>query len=173
MERLLLENETSERLYFRKIGPEDFETWLPFYYDPESTRYWEGIPKDPLIACQEQFDRVNERYIKGLGGMNALLLKGTNVLIGMCGLLVQQVDGQKELEIGYSILPDYRRKGYALEAAQKCKAFAEERQLSKSLISIIHVDNLPSQKVALKNGMKLDKTTRYRGNPVDIFRVHL
>lgn len=103
--------------------------------------------------------------------MNALTLKASGQLVGICGLLVQTVDGIEELEIGYSILPKFWLQGYAFEAAQKCKHFAFEKGFSDSLISIIHVDNVPSQKVALKNGMFLDKTTIYRDNPVHIFRV--
>jgi len=64
-------------------------------------------------------------------------------------------------------------KGYATEAAKKCKEFAFENNLAESLISIIHVDNIPSQKVALNNGMFLDKTTIYRDNQVHIFRIGL
>ncbi len=103
--------------------------------------------------------------------MNALIHKETNDLVGMCGLLVQTVDRTEELEIGYSILPKYWRNGYAFEAARKCKEHAFSNNLADSLISIIHIDNLPSQKVALKNGMKLSKTTVYKNNPVHIFRV--
>ena len=173
MGNYLLENETTDRLRFRKVVNSDFEKWLPFYHNADSTRYWEGIPDDPVVACQQQFDRIFERYEKQLGGMNALILKGSEELVGMCGLLVQQVDSAEELEIGYSILPNYRGKGYASEAAQKCKAFAKQHSLASSLISIIQVDNLPSQKVALNNGMRLDKTTIYSNNPVHIYRVHL
>ncbi len=172
MSSYLLEHQASERLLFRKIVPSDFNDWLPFYYNPLSTKHWDGLPKDPVVACKEQFSRVFERYEMGLGGMNALTLKGTNQLVGMCGLLVQTVDSIEELEIGYSILPEYWLQGFAFEAAHKCKTFAFEKSFAKSLISIIHIDNMPSRKVAIKNGMRLDKTTTYKDNPVHIFRVN-
>ena len=100
---LLLEGEHSDRLLFRKVVEDDYEHWLPFYHNPKSTQYWEGLPEDPVNACNQQFQRIFERYELGLGGMNALVLKETNELVGLCGLLVQEVDEKKELEIGYSI----------------------------------------------------------------------
>ena len=172
MAKFLLDGENSERLYFRKVAPEDFEDWLPFYLNPQSTQFWDGLPKEPKEACRQQFDRIFERYQDEPGGMNALIHKTTSELIGLCGLLVQQVDDQQELEIGYSILPKFWLQGFAFEAAQKCKNFAFENGFTDSLISIIHVDNIPSQKVALKNGMYLEKTTTYKENPVHIFRVN-
>lgn len=172
MSRYLLEHQFTERLIFRKLEESDFEDWLPFYRNPKSTQHWEGLPKDPFEACKTQFDRVFERYENDLGGMNALISKETDQLIGIYGLLVQIVDNTSELEIGYSILPKFWLQGYAFEAAQKCKEFAFENDFTDSLISIIHIDNVPSQKVAQKNGMHLDKTTTYKNNPVHIFRVN-
>ncbi|WP_282161237.1 GNAT family N-acetyltransferase [Ulvibacterium marinum] len=168
---LLLNGEETKRLKFRNLLSMDFEAWLPFHKDPRSTQYWEGLPKDPQTACREQFDRVFERYEKKLGGMNALILKSDGNLIGICGLLIQTLDGLQELEIGYSILPEYWKQGYATEAAVKCREYAFKNKLADSLISIIHVDNKPSQKVALNNGMHLDKTTIYKDNPVQIYRI--
>uniref|UniRef100_UPI0040568181 GNAT family N-acetyltransferase n=1 Tax=Zobellia laminariae TaxID=248906 RepID=UPI0040568181 len=118
---LLLEGEQTERLLFRKVLPSDFEAWLPFHEDKRSSEFWEGLPSDPKIACQEQFDRIFERYENNLGGMNALISKSTGEFIGLCGLLKQTVDQIEELEIGYSILPNYWKQGYASEAAIKCK----------------------------------------------------
>ncbi|WP_318311680.1 GNAT family N-acetyltransferase [Flagellimonas crocea] len=172
MSKYLLENQATERLIFRKLEASDFEDWLPFYHNPKSTQYWEGLPTDPIEACRTQFDRVFERYENDLGGMNALISKETGALVGICGLLVQTVDDIQELEIGYSILPKFWLQGYAFEAAQECKEFAFENNFADTLISIIHVDNVPSQKVAQKNGMHLDKTTAYKNNPVHIFRVN-
>lgn len=123
------------------------------------------------MACKEQFQRIFERYEARQGGMNALLLKSTGELAGLCGLLIQKVDHIPEMEIGYSVLPKFWKQGYAYEAAQKCKEYAFANQWATSLISIIHVANIPSQKVALKLGMNLDKTTTYKENPVHIFRI--
>ncbi|MCK0160202.1 GNAT family N-acetyltransferase [Allomuricauda sp. F6463D] len=172
MSKYLLQHQTSERLIFRKLEASDFEDWLPFYHDPKSIQYWKGLPTDPVKACRIQFDRVFERYENNLGGMNALISKQSGELIGICGLLVQTVDDIQELEIGYSVLPKFWLQGFAFEAAQKCKKFAFDNNFSSSLISIIHVDNIPSQKVAVKNEMFLDKTTIYKDNPVHIFRAN-
>lgn len=171
MNNYLLEQRETERLYFRKVRPSDFKAWLPFFLDSDSTKYWKGIPKDPKTACQEQFDRIFERYKANLGGMNALIAKNTHHLVGLCGLLVQRVDAIQELEIGYSLLPTYRGQGFALEAAKACKEHAFQLQLAPSLISIIQIHNIPSQKVAVNNGMHNSKSTQYKNNPVYIYRV--
>lgn len=171
MPNYLLDNEETERLIFRKVLPTDFDIWLPFHEDPRSSQYWKGLPKDPKKACSEQFSRIFERYEEESGGMNALISKERNTLIGLAGILLQTVADQQEFEIGYSILPSYWRQGYAFEAAEKCKSVAFGRNWAKSLISIIQVDNIPSQKTAIKNGMHIDFATTYRTNPVYIFRV--
>ena len=168
----VLFNEESKRLLFKEVQPSDFETWLPFHEEPLSSQYWVGLPQDPKEACQQQFNRIFERYNDNLGGMNAPYLKSTNTLVGLCGLLIQEVDGKKELEIGYSILPKYWRQGFAFEAAQKCKQVAFAKEWTTSLISIIQIENIPSKKTALKNGMFLDFTTTYHNNTVHIFRIN-
>lgn len=168
---MLLDGHTTERLLLRKVVAADFDTWLPFYDDPESTRYWKGIPHVKRKACTDQFDRIFERYDHKLGGMNALILKEGQRLIGLCGLLLQTVDGFREWEIGYSLLPESRGKGFATEAAAYCKEAAFGCGLARSLISIIHVDNVPSQAVAIRIGMVREKETIYKQNPVYIYRI--
>lgn len=171
MDYLLIGEET-ERILFRKLQPSDFDLWLPFHRDPNSTKHWSEEPLGAQQACQRWFNKVFYRYENQIGGLNALIHKTTGELIGQCGLLIQNVDGVQEMEIGYSMLPLHRNKGYASEASKKCKSFAFGNELVKSLISIIHIDNLASQKVAINNGMELDKTTTYNNNPVYIFRVY-
>ena len=172
MSLYLLDGTRTPQLEFRRFTPEDEPAWLPFFADPESTRYWEGIPPDPAVACRQQFERIMERYRDNLGGMNALVYRETGQLAGMCGLLVQEVDGMPELEIGYSLLPWARGRGLAAEAARHCRDTAWANDWSRRLISIIHVDNRPSMRVAESLGMTRDKRTVYRANPVWIYAIH-
>jgi [ribosomal protein S5]-alanine N-acetyltransferase len=170
--KYLLEEQQSERLNFRKLEETDFEWWMEFSSHPEATRYFDFseniIPEE---FCKLWFKKVFDRYKNDLGGHNVLVERITGKPVGMCGLLVQEVDGISELEIGYSLHPAFWGKGYATEAARKCRDFAFENNFAESLISIVHVDNTASAKVAMRNGMKLEKTTVYKGIPVNIFRI--
>lgn len=169
--KYLLDGRETERLLFRKIEQSDFNTWLDFFKDPESSIHWVSENQTPENECENWYKKQFQRYENGLGGMNALIEKETGRLIGHCGLLVQIVDKITELEIGYSLLPEFRNRGYATEAAKECRDFAFENNFSDSLISIISLTNTPSQKVAVKNGMKTDKQTTYNNNEVYIFRI--
>lgn len=170
MHRYTLFGEETERLLFREVTEMDFPTWLGFFQDPRATQYWpmRGTPQE---ECRATFDKIFYRYANELGGMNALVSKQSGEFIGLCGLLIQTVDEVEELEIGYSIMPSHWQKGYATEAARKCKEFAFAHRFRDSLISIIHERNVPSQKVAIKNGMTLNKKTIYKEVPVHIYRI--
>lgn len=53
-------------------------------------------------------------------GLWAMELKETGAFIGDCGLTYQEVEGERELEIGYHVLGTERGRGYATEAARAC-----------------------------------------------------
>jgi [ribosomal protein S5]-alanine N-acetyltransferase len=169
--KFLLDGQKTERLSFRTISKLDFSDWVKFFEDPNTSLHWKEEKETPLIACEKWYQKQYWRYENDQGGMNALLEKTSGRLIGHCGLLVQTVDGISELEIAYSLLPEFWNKGYAFEAAQCCKLYAFQNDFSDSLISIISCTNLPSQKVALKNGMTVEKETGYHQNKVYIFRI--
>ena len=170
--KYLLENQESERIIFRKIKKSDFNDWLVFHKNPITSQYWISELKSPEIECKNWYEKQFHRYQNDLGGMNALIEKETGKLIGHCGLLIQNVDKKSEFEIGYSLLPEFWNKGFATESAKKCRDFAFENNFSDSLISIISLTNKPSESVALKNGMKIEKVTEYNKNKVNIFRIY-
>ena len=169
--KYLLENQETERILFRRIKKSDFNDWLQFHKNPNTSKYWISELEKPEIECEKWYKKQFYRYENSLGGMNALIEKETGKLIGHCGLLIQSVDKKSELEIGYSLLPEFWNKGFATEAAKKCRDFAFENNLSNSIISIISLTNKPSEGVAVKNGMKIDKVTEYNGNKVNIYRI--
>jgi ribosomal-protein-alanine N-acetyltransferase len=153
---LLTDHET-ERLKFRLLTADDFEAWVPLFEANDVALFLEMDPKlSPRELCQKWFDKSLHRQENNLGGMNGLIDKATNQLVGQCGLLIQTVQDIERLEIGYSILPQFWGKGYASEAAAKCKDYAFTNNLADSLISQVHVNNIASEKVALKNGMTIE-----------------
>ena len=171
MNYLLLDQET-DLLCFRALVKEDFNSWVPFFEDKEILTYFgidTNLSQEQL--CENWFAKVFYRYKNNLGGMNAIILKETGALVGQCGLLIQTVEGKDRLEVGYSLLPQYRGFGYGTEAAVKCKEFAFENSLAEALMSMVHVDNKASEKVALKNGMQLESVIEYDGMMAKIYTI--
>ncbi len=171
--KYLLENTHSKRLSFRRIEEKDFDDWLPFFSNEEAIKYY-PFPKSASNEqlCREWLDRQFKRYKEESGGFNALINEEGS-MVGHCGLLVQEVDVISELEIGYALLPEFWGMGYAIEAAKHCKSEAQKNKWAKTLISIIHPKNIPSIRVAQKNGMAFEKYTTFKTIPVGIWRTDI
>ena len=103
--------------------------------------------------------------------MNALILKDSNKLIGHAGLLTQKIDNKVELEVAYSLLPKYWRKGYATEAALKCKSVAFEQGYCQKLFALIAPSNTPSIAVAKRLGMKKEKRILFQEVVADLYYI--
>ncbi|MBL0043892.1 MAG: GNAT family N-acetyltransferase [Flavobacteriales bacterium] len=164
-----LEGSCSERLRFRKVCEADVEPWLTYINNPEAVRFMH-LELSGIEAARQFLQWSFVRYERDGSGLHALELLGTGEFVGLCGLLTQEVDGKMELEIGYHLLPGQWHKGFATEAAVFCKAFAREKALAPSVISLIDPDNLPSQRVAERNGLQLERTTLFRGKPARVYR---
>jgi RimJ/RimL family protein N-acetyltransferase len=165
------ELETS-RLMLRELTHNDHDAVKEFTDDPEAMRFFSMFTAGDPKAAAEWIARQQKRYEDFGMGLWAMIDKETNKYVGQCGLLVQEVDGIKELEIGYNLLTRCRGKGYATEAAVSCRNYAFKNQLAPSIISIIHVDNINSQQVAARNGMLRDKQTSFRDTPVYVYRIN-
>lgn len=155
---LLLTGKSSNRLHFRLVTKDDYDTWLPLFEQKYVSKFL-GIPEDlsQKEQCDFWFNKVFHRYKNNLGGMNALIDINSNEFIGQAGLLIQTIEEEERLEIGYSILPKFWNRGYASEAAKQCKDFCFENNLATNLISMMHIDNIGSERVAIKNGMTFEK----------------
>src|SRR4051812_33700159 len=108
----------SPRLITRFITPDDLTAWQEYCNDSAATRFTSIPGKSPEELAQFFIDRTLLRYAEGRGGGQVLLSKETGELIGLCGLLLQEVNGVNEIEIGYHLLPRFWHQGCATEAAQ-------------------------------------------------------
>jgi RimJ/RimL family protein N-acetyltransferase len=102
-----------------------------------------------------------------------LLHDRDGVFVGECGLTWQRVDGEEQLEVGYHLLPAHQGKGLATEAAAACRDLARERGIRR-LVAITVPDNHPSQAVAERIGLTLDRVTvTSTGAPIHVHALDL
>lgn len=171
--RYVLTGEQTERLDFHLLTRDYFEAWVPMFDDTSVAGFLGMDPSKPSRElCEYWFEKSLKRYEENRGGMNVLIDRQTGAFVGQCGLLLQTIDGEDRLEVGYSVLPQYWGKGYATEAARRCKELAFERNYCDVLISIVHPDNHASAQVARNNGMSIERfVPDFAGMPVNIYRV--
>ena len=86
------------------------------------------------------------------------------------GLLIQEVDGVEEPEIGYLILQPFWRQGLAAEAALATRSWAFGTLGLHRLEILAEVPNLASQRVAEKSGATREGVLRSRLNNRGIAR---
>lgn len=141
----------TERLLLREMTQADFESLCKILQDPDVMYAYEGAFNN--AETQDWLDRQCARYRQDGFGLCAVVLKATGEMIGQCGLTWQEIPGQKVLEIGYLLQKAHWHRGYALEAAIACKEYAFAVLKADAVYSIIRDGNIPSQKVARRNGM--------------------
>jgi [ribosomal protein S5]-alanine N-acetyltransferase len=162
----------SLRLITRCLTPKDKGIWARFFNDALVGEFFPNPEKKTdSERADEWIDKQIKRYAEERYGLQALIEKETGNFVGQCGMLLQEVDGLHELEVGYHIFPEFRGMGYAAEAARLFLNYAFQNKQSGSVISIIHKNNLRSQRVAEKNGLKRGKETGWNTIPVYIYRI--
>ncbi len=145
----------TERLYLRELTMEDKEEWAKVLSDVESMRFYPHPFSEKEVENWINWNIDN--YKKYKHGLWAVILKDGDIFLGDCGITIQNIDGEVVPEMGFHIIKDYCKKGYATEAAIACKKYAFEVLNYEKLYSYTILENIPSQKVAQKVGMNLYK----------------
>lgn len=162
----------TDRLILRHLQMDDLSDMAPILADPEVMRFSLGRKtreqtRKWMEGCLENYSE--ERWGFGLW---AVVHKRDNKLIGYCGLVQwKDVDGRREVEVGYRLARPYWGRGLATEAARAVRDYAFGQLGLTRLISIIEPENIASIRVAEKNGMKLEKEIIKWNRPVRIYAV--
>lgn len=143
----------TERLILRKMDNGDYSALCKILQDEDVMYAYEHAFSDDEV--DEWLKKQLARYETDGIGLWAVVLKENGEVIGQCGLTKQLWWGENVVEVGYLFRKDFWHKGYATEAAVACKDYAFNRLGEKRVYSIIRDLNLPSRRVALRNGMKV------------------
>lgn len=140
----------TERLRFRPMTLDDLDSMAALLGDPGVMTYYPA-PKSRHEA--QAWIEWNERNYAEHGFGLWIMETRDGEFVGDCGLTWQQVNGRRELEVGYHVRADLQGHGYATEAAAACRDFARDVVGATTLVAIIHPDNAASARVAQKIGM--------------------
>lgn len=153
----------TERLILRRFIDTDFEDVYAFNSNPEVIRY----TGDELVSSKERAKEIIKKIWKtdyalyGYGRW-ATVYKPDNKVIGFTGL--KYLPDIKATDIGYRYLPEYWGKGIATEAAQVTLSYGFEVLNLDKIVAIAMKENIASQKVLEKIGMRFDKIDEYEGD---------
>jgi RimJ/RimL family protein N-acetyltransferase len=166
MDRVVLE---TERLWLREMAQEDLDAFSEILGDPETMRFY------PHPYSREETSEAIERALRSYRedgfGKWALVLKDTGEFVGYCGLTLQDVDGEKLVEVGYVVKKTHWRRGLASEAALACRDYTFDVVGVDRLIALVRLENEPSAGVARKLGMTVWKHTSRGGLRHHVFSM--
>lgn len=157
----------TERLFLKPTTKEDAEFILDLLNSPKWLQYI-GDRNVKTIDDAEVY--INERMLpqlKRLGFSNyTVIRKADGVKIGSCGLYNRE--GLNGIDIGYALLPQYEKKGYAYESVNKILQAAKDEFNLKEVKAITTKENKGSQKLLDKLGMTFQKIINIPNDNVDL-----
>ncbi len=148
------------RIILRHQVIEDLDDLWALYCNPEITKYIPDAPRTREEAKEELEWHMNGHPRNPQLGLWATIHKETGKFIGRCGLLPWEIDGQNEVEVAYTLSRAYQGQGLGTEAAQAILNYGFGTLKLSRLICLIDPENIPSQKVAEKIGMRFEKEMR-------------
>ena len=159
----------TERLTLRSFREEDVDAIAQLFANPDFMRFSSGVftERTQTVVFIEKvigWDRA------GIPSQFAVVPRGEEAIIGYCGFL-HHAEVPGEIEIGYRLHPDNWNRGLITEAARAVRDHGFADLKLPRVISLIHPENIPSSRVAEKNGMKVEKEITFRGFPTLVYAI--
>ena len=105
-----------------------------------------------------------EMYARMGYGLYAVVLADGGEPAGLCGLIKR--DSLEHADLGFAFLPEYRGRGYALEAARATLDYAKNVLGLPRILAVTTLDNEASGRLLTKLGFRLDRSIRLE--PADV-----
>ena len=135
----------TERLILRPITTDDFEAVHSWAGNPDNTRYMAWGPN-----TEEQTRGFLSDFVQA-GKDFAVVLKGTNRVIGSCGIYPDSDNDTGEL--GWILHKDFWKRGYGTELGGKLIQYGFDTLLLRRIVAPCAADNYGSYRVMERNGM--------------------
>jgi RimJ/RimL family protein N-acetyltransferase len=151
------------RLILRRFTLEDAPFILTLVNDPDWLRYIGDKNVRTMADAVRYLEKGPINMYRGLGfGLYAVELKEDGTPIGMCGLLKR--DMLDDVDLGFALLPEFRGRGYAGEAAAATLAHGRALGL-KRIVAIATPDNDASARLLKRLGFAFERVFETPDNP--------
>ncbi len=153
----------TDRLYIRPLMIEDVD----FIIELLNSKGWIQFIGDRNVkdikAANDYIQKIllNTKYF-----YTVFEIKETNTPIGIVTFLYRE--NRNYPDIGFAMLPQYEKKGYAFEAANNYLEALNKNQFGK-IIAITKPDNKNSITLLKKLGLKFEKTSGENDEKLDVY----
>jgi len=159
----------SKRLVLRPFCLEDVTALHKIMVEPGVMQYFPNTEPPEISRVQALIERQIMQWNEHGYGWWAVELPETGQLAGWCGL--QYLPETDENEVGYLLEKSNWGKGLATEAGRLSLDYGFNNLKFDAIIGIVHPDNIASQRVLEKLGLKSPRQARYFG--IDCLRYEI
>jgi ribosomal-protein-alanine N-acetyltransferase len=159
----------TDRLKMRKLTRDDLPWLIEMRSRPEVYKYLGGTRLQNADAVAKRFEKYLEWY-DTLGFAQCVMIwKGTGERIGCSGL--QPLEDTGEIELGYSIQPEFWHRGIGYECARGWLEYGFDTLGLERIVAVAIKENVGSWKIMEKCGMKFQENTEHYGFPVVLYAI--
>ena len=159
----------TDRLILRRMREDDAEALFEIFSDPIAMQYFGVIFDRPRM---DKWVRDNLEHEQQHGfSLLSVILRDNGEVIGDCGLETDEIDGTLIVGIGFDFKRSYWGKGYATEAALAVLEYGFANFEFESISGWIDPQNAPSQRVADRIGMSVERYVVRGGKKYALYSI--
>lgn len=162
----------TERLFLREVEPAD----APFVLDLLNQHSFKKYIGDRGVRTVEQAAAyIQSRFIDSYNtngfGLYLMERKSDWVAVGLCGFVKR--DTLPHPDIGFALLPQFEKLGYAFEAASACMTYGRETLGLSHVLAITTLDNQSSGRLLEKIGLSFEREIEIGDETLKLFAADL
>ena len=160
---------STERLVALPLRAEDLQELRRMHEDPAVMKFVGGVRTEEETERWLQ-DNLQHWNFHGFGLWTFRHITH-GAFVGRCGLRRVQLDSSDEVELGYSLVPQYWGKGLATEMVKAVLAIGFEDIGLQSVIALVYAANTKSRSVAERMCFHFERKTLWKGSQAMVYRL--
>lgn len=164
----------TKRLILREITEADVNGIFELDSDPDVHKYLGNKPIKSLEESKAIIKYIQKQYEENGIGRWAVVDKVTNEFIGWSGLKYEK-EVRKEMDyydLGYRLKKKFWGKGIATETALESLNYGFQKLNLNEIFAGAHIENIASNKVLQKVGLKFIETFEFDGAPHHWYKLN-